>query len=96
MSDGYTLPYIPYSKLKELRHAARLAYFHNQFDSHEVWLFLVLQEIDRITIQELRAENSRLASALVKTTLASVNLANEKQKEIRNLKNKIEDARFDD
>lgn len=96
MSDSYTLPYIPYSKLKEIRHAASLAYLQHPFDSREVWILLVRQEIDRITIQELKAENNRLASALVKTTLASVNLANEKQKEIRNLKNKIEDARFDD
>lgn len=96
MSDGYALPYIPYSKLKELRHAARIAYLQHPFDSHEVWTILVQQEIDRITIQELKAENSRLATVLSNTTLASVNLANEKQKEIKILKNKIEDGRFGD
>lgn len=102
MSGGYMKPFIPISHLRELRKKARNIFYDHPFDHYDLWLLLVRQEADRITIQELKSENERVHAILTEVTLASVNLANEKQKEIKDLKNRIkdlkniiEDGRFD-
>lgn len=95
--EGYGIPYIPLSKLRNLWHRARNIYFGgNIYSNKDLFILLVRQEADRITIEELKADREKLEAVLLDVVITNVNLANEKQKEIRDLKNKIEDQKYGD
>lgn len=57
-SNGYQLPWIPYSKLRELYRTAQTLTLEEDagVDAKWVWTMLVRQEVDRLNIEALRED----------------------------------------
>lgn len=65
MSEYTVSPYIPLSWLRDTWKHVRQLYLNNvKITHHDVWLWMVRQEISRITILELTKENLQLKKAL--------------------------------
>ena len=55
-NNGYGLPYIPLSRLRELRESAKRERYEYPFDETNLWYLLIRQEVDRITIEQLQRQ----------------------------------------
>lgn len=74
MNDGYQIPYIPLSWLRQKRVEVEHLYrCKTIITSYDVWLWLVRQEIDRLIIEDLRtkiSEQEKIIEQYRKMTVA--------------------------
>jgi hypothetical protein len=87
-NNGYQVPWIPYSRLKEMYRTAQTLTLEEDagVDAKWVWTMLVRQEADRLMILHYQKQIQDLTTILVKVSETSINQVNELMKENKDIR----------